>query len=439
MNNTSLKKIGLVTGIGLLIAAMSVFGWRVHDLSVQQKEIKNDYSIANNISFGLLSVNKWKDLVVASVNDQIEHFSLSRAEQDSLEAEVRNLLNSLIDKADSMINAPQRSLGGKLRKFAFHAFVNDRRLHEQVPAFSHRIMTEVMKPRSRRKLAYVAKSKLQDLGQQVYDSARHAQESNVDSIFQKYQVGTAEEFDKKANDALVSIRQRMYRNAFAMIGGVFVLLGIWYWLRKDRALYVPLYVLSIVAALVLLTVGLSSTMIELDARINSLSFQLLGETVAFKDQVIFFQSKSILDVVALLMHTGKYDSILVGVLILCFSIFFPFTKLFCTGLYLLGKKDWNRKAWVKFFAFRSGKWSMADVMVVAIFMSYIGFNGILNDQMADLNLHTDGFTSIATNQTSLQPGYLVFVVFVLFSLLLSQLLKMITRDKTEKSRKSEEV
>jgi hypothetical protein len=284
----------------------------------------------------------------------------------------------------------------------------------------------------------VAKNKLQDLGQQVYDSARHAQESNVDSIFQKYNVTTAEAFDKKAADSLGSIRQRMYRNAFAMIGGVLVLVGLWFLLRKDKELSVPLYVLSIVAALVLLVVGLSSTMIEIDARINSLSFQLLGETVAFKNQVIFFQSKSILDVVTLLIHTGKYDSILVGVMILCFSVFFPFTKLFCTGFYLLGKRTWSRKPWVNFFAFHSGKWSMADVMVVAIFMSYIGFNGILNDQMADLNLHTDGFTSIATNQTSLQPGYLIFVVFVLFSLLLSQLLKMITRGKTAKSRKSDE-
>ena len=27
---------------------------------------------------------------------------------------------------------------------------------------------------------------------------------------------------------------------------------------------------------------------------------------------------------------------------------------------------------IQFFAFKSGKWSMADVMVVAIFMAYIG-------------------------------------------------------------------
>jgi len=52
---------------------------------------------------------------------------------------------------------------------------------------------------------------------------------------------------------------------------------------------------------------------------------------------------------------------------------------------------------------------MADVTVVAIFMAYIGFNGILDDQMESLN------------------GYLVIVAFVLYGLALSQILKKITR------------
>jgi hypothetical protein len=131
--------------------------------------------------------------------------------------------------------------------------------------------------------------------------------------------------------------------------------------------------------------------------------------------------------VGLLLHTGKYDSMLVGILILCFSIFFPITKLLSTGVYLLGEKQWSKNKLIGYFAFRSGKWSMADVMVVAIFMAYIGFNGILNDQMSNLDVHSDSFTSIATNHTALQPGYLVFVAFVLWGLALSRILKMITK------------
>jgi hypothetical protein len=49
--------------------------------------------------------------------------------------------------------------------------------------------------------------------------------------------------------------------------------------------------------------------------------------------------------------------------------------------------------------------------------------------MGYLNTHSDAFTSIATNQTSLQPGYIIFVTFVVFGLTLSQILKMIMEKK----------
>lgn len=86
---------------------------------------------------------------------------------------------------------------------------------------------------------------------------------------------------------------------------------------------------------------------------------------------------------------------------------------------------------VEFFAFKSGKWSMADVMVIAIFMAYIGFNSILTEQMKNLNMNSESFNSIATNQTSLQPGYIVFGCFVLFSLILSTILHAIHKVKHE--------
>ena len=34
----------------------------------------------------------------------------------------------------------------------------------------------------------------------------------------------------------------------------------------------------------------------------------------------------------------------------------------------------------RFLVFKSGKWSMAEVMVVAMFMSIIGFNRVINSQ-----------------------------------------------------------
>ena len=64
----------------------------------------------------------------------------------------------------------------------------------------------------------------------------------------------------------------------------------------------------------------------------------------------------------------------------------PILKLTSTLVTLYAKGKWKTNRYVHFFAFDSGKWSMADVMVVAIFMAYIGFNSILNDQLKGLNV-----------------------------------------------------
>lgn len=427
----SLQRNCLIAGLSLLLLSAGYCGYRVHRLSSEQKMIKKDYSIVNNISFGLLSVNKWRDLLVSSVSRRIEYFDLGPEERDSLEKEVEHILYGLVDKVDSLMDAPQKSLGGKLRKLAFHAFVKEDKLRQLVPSFSRKIMQELTKPSSERKLKYLAVSKLKDLGEDTYDSSRRAEKKSVDSIYRKYGVADDRGFDEVTATRLAGIRHTAYSYTYGIIGVTLLALSLWYLLRRRRKLYVSLYILSILIALVLLLTGLTTVMIEIDARIKSIDFHLLGEAISFRDQVIFFQSKSIVDVVAILMETGRYDSILVGLLILCFSIFFPVVKLLSAGIYLLGRKSWMKGRVVKYFAFHSGKWSMADVTVVAIFMAYIGFNGILDSQMSSLNQRSENFTSIATNQTSLQPGYIIFVLFVLYGLVLSQILKRITAKEQE--------
>nr|WP_255650972.1 paraquat-inducible protein A [Cesiribacter sp. SM1] len=167
-------------------------------------------------------------------------------------------------------------------------------------------------------------------------------------------------------------------------------------------------------------------MIEIDARFQEVSFLLVGEKIAFNDQVIFFQSKSIIDVVIILLETRQVDSVLVGILILVFSVVFPLAKLLSTQIYLAGGERTRKNKVLSFFAFKSGKWSMADVYVIAVFMAYIGFQGILDNQLSILNVETESLISISTNKTSLQPGYILFIAFVLFSLLLSLILQKIT-------------
>ena len=121
------------------------------------------------------------------------------------------------------------------------------------------------------------------------------------------------------------------------------------------------------------------------------------------------------------MSTGKLDSTIVALLILAFSVLLPFFKLVSMSLFLISSK-FRTNSVARWMTFKSGKWSMADVIVVAIFMAYVAFQGILDNQLAGLNQNAETVTAITTNHTALQPGFYVFVTYVVFSILLSSYL-----------------
>ena len=62
---------------------------------------------------------------------------------------------------------------------------------------------------------------------------------------------------------------------------------------------------------------------------------------------------------------------------------------------------------------------MADVMVVAIFMTYIGEKGIITSQFGQLSAAGQELVIVTTNATSLQPGFYLFLTYTLLALFLS--------------------
>jgi hypothetical protein len=407
----------------MLLAIAIWSGVQVYNLSAERAEIKKDYSVLNNITFGLLSVNSWRDHIVNVVTRRIDDFEFTPEQDKALKYEVSQVLHAVINKADSMVDRKQKTLGGKIKKFAVKALINEEKIHARVPEFAETIVNELKKPKNKEKIKFIARSKLEEFGTITYDSANDINRSEI--ILTKYSVKDLPAFNSTASVLLDGLQKRAYFFTYVILGIMGLFLIMWWALKNQKPLHTPFFVLSILLTIVVLFVGLTTPMIEIDARIKEMSFLLIGERISFHDQVIFFESKSIVDVVRILIETGKYDSAIVGILILVFSIVFPIGKLLATKVYLLGNERWKNNKVIQFFAFKSGKWSMADVNVVAIFMAYIGFKGILDSQLSSLNMKTDSLASISTNETTLQPGFILFVAFVLFGLILSVILQRI--------------
>jgi len=124
----------LIVGLGVLLCGEGYFGYRLHTLSDQQEAIKTDYANVNNITFGLFSVEQWRDKVSGIINHQVRHFTLTPKQKKELQVEVQQIILALIDKAEALVNKPQKSIGGKLEKLAVKTFVKTDKIKAQVPA-----------------------------------------------------------------------------------------------------------------------------------------------------------------------------------------------------------------------------------------------------------------------------------------------------------------
>lgn len=431
--STLFQRILLVLVAGALLIAAAWSSYNIYKYSTEVAGIKKDYSEINSITHGILSVNIWRDHLTNMVLNRIDDFEFTEAQEDTLVMQVENILTAGIDKGASLIDQKQKGIKAKLRKFAVRTLVPEEKIRALVPMFAQTIVTEIQKPENKDALKYVIKSKLQE-----YSDLTHANSEvavmRIDELLDKYEVGDLKDFNQKTSKTIIKLQEQTYFYTYILLLIILLFLVIWWLLRNQKVLHTPLFIISVLVSLVVLFAGITAPMIEIDARFHSVNFLLIGEQITFNDQVIFYQSKSILQVIGILFETGKIDSFVVGLLILVFSIVFPVGKLISTQIYLAGGKRTRKNRILKFFAFKSGKWSMADVYVIAVFMAYIGFQGILDNQLSNLNMETETLVSISTNKTSLQPGFIIFIGFVLFSLVLSSILKRITAREKKKAK-----
>lgn len=151
----------------------------------------------------------------------------------------------------------------------------------------------------------------------------------------------------------------------------------------------------IITALVCLGTGLLAPMLEIAAFQRDLSIPLkiktgflslnLDYTQNFPgDMYFYYQSKSVVELISLLF---KQNNFVVGVSILIFSIVIPVVKN-SLGLIGLYREQLPSAPLLRWFLLRSGKWSMADVFVVAIFLGFLAFNNMQTGVQTESNVLT---------------------------------------------------
>ncbi len=398
----------------LLLAISIVLTVQIILMAKQHQKVKIDLSEINHIRYGLLNVDEWAGQVAYILTEKINEFEVTPENREQLETSVSNVLYTLIDEVeDLMVERTSGQFSGMKKWIAGFALDVDQ-LRDSVPSFAHTVVNELDKPETKTLLQKYLNEKLEEFTASTYNRD-HMELLN--ELLLKYNCDGRDACKELLNEKLDQKQDAINLRVIVLLGAV--LLAFLINLIQKGKLNQAQSILLILSSLCLLLGGIITPMIELEARIDMLIFQLLGEEVVFRNNILFFQSKSITDMVRILMTDGSIQMVSVGILIFTFSIVFPSLKLICSYLYSLNIDKLKENKVIRFFVIKSGKWSMADVMVVAIFMAYIGFNGIVGSQMDNLSRSSQSIEILTTNGTHLTGGFYLFLCFCLASLFLS--------------------
>lgn len=398
------------------------------------KGLKTDLAEIHNVRYGLLDADQWVERISAVMQRRIESFQLTDANRPQIREAVEQALTVLINQLEQYLKERNKRSGGSwtdrirgaLQQGIQDMVIDFDDLREKLPEYADIVVDELAKPQSRRQIQAQLLSFMQGAADSTFG---RMDRSRLDALYAGHACPDPETCSVEIESRIHALERPTHYRLGALAAVVTLLFALCLTAppaRSGPTQYPALdqfkLLLLVGATLILLVGGILTPMIEIEARITELSLQLMGEPIRFTDQVLYFQTKSVFDVVSILARTGKADMILVAVLIVLFSVIFPALKTIATFLYYYDVLGWRRNGLIHFFALRSGKWSMADVLVIATFMAYIGFSGLVGSQLAGLARagRSGGSVDVlTTNGTILAPGFYLFLGFVLLSLLLS--------------------
>ncbi len=392
-------------------------------LAKEHQELKVDLSDMNHIRYGLLNVDEWAGQIADIMAVKIEEFEITPENRDNLQKTLEQVMYKLVDEFEELME--ERTSGGfsGVKKWIAGFAVDVDQLRDSVPAFAGIVIDELNDPENKAELQAFVLVKLNEFRTRTYNEDKMAL---LAMLLEKYGCISKENCQENLSQMVEEKEKAINHRVILML--ILVLLIFLLNLLVPGPLgqlQAPILILS---ALSLLVCGIITPMIQLEARIDLMMFQLLGEEVLFRDQIIFFQSKSITDMVRILMDEGTIQMIFVAVLIFSFSVLFPALKLISSYVYYMDFAGLRKNFLIKFFVLKSGKWSMADVMVVALFMAYIGFNGVVSSQLKSIADNAEAFEVFTTNGTMLLGGFYLFLSFVLTGLILSEALMRRSRN-----------
>ncbi len=335
-----------------------------------------------------------------------------------LEAQLSQLIDGVNKKIE---DKNKKSVKGKLKQAFINTFVDIKDIKAGIPQYADEIMKLMQKPKSKRKLKGLLLEKVDNYFENTFEEQDMSQINGI-----VVRTGAIDIPDAKVKlvESIAAAQNQIFYLTWILIAlsiTIFVIAGL------SKTLPSAQYIFLILVLFVLLISGVTIPMIDLEAKISEMSFMLLDHPVKFLNQILYFQTKSVLDVFWIMITHQDLQMKIVGILMVIFSVVFPVTKLLSSVVYYYNHWNARENKIIQFFVLKSGKWSMADVLIIAIFMAYIGFNGVVSSQFGKLDAGGEEIVLLTTNGTALQPGFYLFLSYTVLALFLSEFLTRKTK------------
>jgi hypothetical protein len=412
----------LLPGLILIFIGAGIFyGYKIYSLSKAHTDLKEQYASVNRINYGLFNIQLWKERAFELFRAKADDFTISPEVYKDVEAQLSVYLKNVYDEYigsgklfNQMLADAEKS--GKINSF-FSQMIKDN-IDEQIgkldlvakiPVMAKTLSAELKANEPKLKV-YIA----QGLESMLFEGEDARYIDPRKNFFMSLGYNDVDEYNQKTREK-IEIQKSELNNLLLLeyiilLSAVLVIIFLSRWMSTKVAI-----TLVIIISIVFLLLGVTLPMIDIDARLNQFRMALLGEEIAFDEQFLYYQSKSILDVTKTLIQGRGIDLKIVGVLVLMFSVVIPFIKLVLSGLFMYTDQI-RRSKIARSIIFYLGKWSMADVFVVAMFMAYIGFYGIITSQLLEIKGNETGYAVETLNYSQLSPGALFFTTYCILSI-----------------------
>lgn len=231
--------------------------------------------------------------------------------------------------------------------------------------------------------------------------------------------------DRHYNIASEAMSNTKMYSTFYAIGGILFFVVVALAFLKNLHYYRFLALTLVCISFLSLIVGITLPMLEIGAFNLDLEIPVSGTvpiidydfefTKTFEGRMYYYyEIKSVLGLIGVLFESQNY---IVGICIVLFSIALPAVKLCLSLIMVLNRRVRENKRLGKFIS-KIGKWSMADVFVVACFLAFLSFYNMKP------GIETDCHTL---------PGLYFFLAYCIMSIFSSVLIEKAIEEEGQKN------